>query len=84
MTIVVDARCKDCDETYEYRGPSYQSPGVCPHCGSDDTKVVWLPGSFPHTDSAKDPYDYLDGPIPEPKKIKSFATDHRKGGKDTT
>ena len=82
--IVLDARCKDCDETYEYRGPSHLSPGTCPNCGSDDTKVVWLPGSTPHTSRVKDPYDYLHGPIPDPKPIKSFAKDHRKGGKDTT
>lgn len=81
--IVLDARCKDCDHTYEYRGPSYQSPGSCPECGSDDTKVVWLQ-TTPSIDRAKDPYDYLNGPIPDPKPIKSFANDRRKGGKDTT
>ena len=82
--IVLDARCKDCGTDYEYRGQSYLAPGSCPECGSDDTKVVWLSGSFPHTDSAKDPYDYLDGPIPDARPIKSFANDRRKGGKDTT
>ena len=81
---VYDARCKQCDATYEYRGPSYQAPGSCPECGSDDTKIIWLPGSFPNTDRAGDPYDMLDGHIPDPKPIKSFANDKRKGGKDTT
>jgi hypothetical protein len=32
----------------------------------------------------KKPYDLLDGPIPGAKRIKSFANDRRKGGKDTT
>lgn len=80
---VWDARCKDCNETYEYRGPSFKAPGSCTHCGSDDTKIVWLRG-FPSVDRAKDPYDLLNGPIPDGKPIKSFANDKRKGGKDTT
>ena len=80
---VYDARCNECQHTYEYRGPSYQAPGLCENCGSDDTRIVWL-GGFPSVDKAKDPYDYLDGPIPDSKPIKSFANDKRKGGKDTT
>lgn len=80
---VYDARCNKCDKTYEYRGPSHQAPGQCEHCGSDDTRIVWLSG-FPSVDRAKDPYDYLNGRIPDSKPIKSFANDRRKGGKDTT
>ena len=80
---VWDARCKECNTNYEFRGPSYQAPGECPQCGSDDTKIVWVSG-FPSVDRAKDPYDYLHGPIPSSRKIKSFANDKRKGGKDTT
>ena len=80
---VWDARCNVCGTDYEFRGPSYKSPGECIACGSDDTRIVWLHG-FPSVDRAKDPYDYLDGHIPDPKPIKSFANDKRKGGKDTT
>lgn len=79
-----DARCNDCGETYEWSGPSYLAPGKCTHCGSDDTRIVWLPGGTPSIDRAKDPYDLLDGRIPDSKPIKSFANDRRKGGKDTT
>ena len=78
-----DGRCKECNHTYEWRGPSYLAPGECPACGSDDTKIVWL-GQTPSIDRAKDPYEYLDGRIPESKPIKSFSNDKRKGGKDTT
>lgn len=80
---VYDARCNECGYEYEYRGPSYLAPGSCDTCGSDDCKIVWL-GQTPSIDRAKDPYDYLDGRIPESKPIKSFANDRRKGGKDTT
>jgi len=81
---VYDAKCNKCEHVYEYRGPSHQAPGTCTACGSDDTRIVWLSGSFPNTDTAKDPYDYLHGRIPDSKPIKSFANDRRRGGKDTT
>lgn len=84
MMGVWDCRCNECGNDYEFRGPSYRSPGSCDVCGSDDTRIVWTRGSFPSIDTAKDPYDYLDGPIPDSKPIKSFANDRRKGGKDTT
>ena len=80
-----DFRCEKCASTFEERMPYEQlksHPPECPECGSNFTKQVWL--TAPRSDRAKDPYDYLDGPIPSPKKVKSFANDRRKGGKDTT
>jgi hypothetical protein len=54
-----DAKCKKCNEYYEWEGKSYQAPGTCPHCGSDDTKIVWL--SMPNTGYDTDPYKMLEG-----------------------
>jgi putative FmdB family regulatory protein len=80
-----DFRCEACSHEFEYRmkyeelkhyGPE------CPACGSHFTKHVWLAG--PSVDKAKDPFDLLDGPIPDSKPIRSYANDRRKGGKDTT
>lgn len=77
-----DGRCNDCGTDYEWEGPSYQAPGVCTECGSDNTRIVWL--KAPHSTRVKSPYDLLDGHIPDSRPIKSFANDRRKGGKDTT
>ena len=62
-----DARCNDCGTTYEWEGPSHKAPGICTHCSSDNTRIVWL--KFPHSERSKDPYDMLDGPIPDSKRI---------------
>lgn len=81
-----DFRCNKCkhefEETLAYHQLTSEGPPECPECGSYFTKRVWL--KAPNSDKAKDPYDYLDGPIPDSKTIKSFANDKRKGGKDTT
>jgi hypothetical protein len=77
-----DAKCNECGTYYEWEGPSHLAPGTCTACDSDHTRIVWL--TMPKVDRAKDPYDYLDGRIPDPKPIKSFANDRRKSGKDTT
>ncbi len=63
-----DKRCKDCDNTFEYEG-RHSEVAECPRCGSKHTSTVWLAASFPATERAKDPYDYLDGPIPDSKRI---------------
>ena len=77
-----DARCKNCmNEFEEFR--HWSAPvGPCPECKSESTFTVWKSVSI--LDKAKDPYDHINGPIPSPKKVKSFANDRRKGGKDTT
>ena len=75
-----DCRCNKCRNEFEYMGPSHTAPGPCIKCNSDDTRIIWK--TVPILDKAKDPYDYLDGPIPDSKPIKSFANDRRKGGKD--
>jgi len=79
---IYDARCNNCNDTFEYRAKPGATAPCCSSCGSLDTKRIWK--SVPILDKAKDPYDLLDGHIPQSTPIKSFATDHRKGGKDTT
>lgn len=70
MMMLYDFRCEKCNNTWEDRvSPDvakHQAP-ECPVCGSNFTKQVWL--TAPILDKAKDPYDYLDGPIPDSKKI---------------
>jgi hypothetical protein len=79
---IYDERCTDdsCGHEQEVRR-SYDADSPCERCGGS-TRVFWK--SVPHTSSACDPYDYLDGHIPASRPIKSFANDRRKGGKDTT
>ena len=78
-----DFKCRDCNHIWEVRQSSEAEPPPCPECTKRNVHIYWGRG-FPSIDKAKDPYDYLDGRIPDPKPIKSFANDHRKGGKDTT
>jgi hypothetical protein len=55
---------------------------ACPECGQATTTL--MPQMKHH--KAKDPFDMINGHagIPDSKKIKSYANDRRKGGKDTT
>lgn len=76
-----DLRCKTCHHEWE-AFKAYADPAVCPECKSETTLTL-MPLMRP-LEKAKDPYDYLHGAIPSPKKVKSFAHDRRKGGKDTT
>lgn len=76
-----DCKCGQCGEVWEERKPYSEPAGECPKCGSYDTRTL-LGSSVLR--KAKDPYDYLDGRIPDSKPIKSFANDRRRGGKDTT
>lgn len=65
-----DFRCEYCSHTFEHRckyDELKKYPPECPECASHFTKQVWL--SVPSSDRAKDPYDYLDGPIPSSKRI---------------
>ena len=80
-----DIKCEKCEHIFEARIASAKFSAhlpECPECTSNFTKIVWL--TMPSIDRAKDPYDYLDGPIPSSRKVKSFANDKRVGGKDTT
>ena len=78
-----DCKCGACGHIWEEM-KSYNTPACCcPECGSADTKTL-MPLMKHHNLNTKDPYDYLNGPIPDPKPIKSFANDRREGGKDTT
>lgn len=81
-----DFVCEKCEHVYEdtisYEQLKSHNIPECPECGSHFTKQVWL--TAPNSDKAKDPFDMLDGYRPPGKKVKSFANDRRKGGKDTT
>lgn len=81
MILVFDAVCESCGLRWEEEGPYTDPACPCPECGSGFTKKILSKVNTPLT---KDPYDYLDGRIPDSKPIKSFAHDRRKGGKDTT
>ena len=70
MNVLYDWRCDTCDHVWEQRWPNKTADNdlpECPECGSHFTKKVWT--SVPILEKAKDPYDYLDGPIPDPKRI---------------
>ena len=78
---IFDIKCDKCGHIWESIQKYKDPPPDCSECGSSFTKVI-LSGFKNY--KAKDPYDALHRPIPSSKPIKSFATDHRKGGKDTT
>lgn len=74
-----DIRCKICEATTEVR-KKFNDPYPCPRCGGDTRTLLT---TFQKGIKAKDPYDYLDNRPPDPKKVKSFANDRRRGGKNT-
>lgn len=76
-----DCKCGQCGEVWEERKAFTDPAGECPKCGSYDTRT--LLGGSKVLQKAKDPYEYLNGPIPSSKPIKSFANDRRRGGKNT-
>ena len=76
-----DARCNTCEHEFEERRKNTEPVSECPRCGGE-ASTIWLRVSI--LDKAKDPYDLISsGTIPDAKPIKSFAKDHRKGGKNT-
>lgn len=75
---VFDVRCDKCGTIWEER-KSFSGPTKeCAVCGSNfaTTLMPFIKGY-----KAKDPYDTI--PSISSKKIKSFANDRRKGGKNT-
>lgn len=78
-----DVRCEDCQHREEV-SKAFHDPATCPECGSGNTKTL-MP-AVKGIDRAKDPFDQIGmgQKVPDPKSIKSFAHDRRKGGKDTT
>ena len=64
--LFFDIKCDGCGNLWtEYLSP-LDNGGMCPSCGSAMTHK--MPGGLKHF-KAKDPYDYLDKPMPDPKKI---------------
>jgi putative FmdB family regulatory protein len=76
-----DARCTKCEHEFEESRRWDEGVSSCPVCHSV-ARTIWK--RVPILDKAKDPYDLIEcGTVPDPKPIKSFAKDHRKGGKNT-
>ncbi len=59
---------------------AYAAKAECSQCGGEC--ITLMPNVLGIHGFGKQPYDYLDGPVPDSKPIKSFAHDRRKGGKD--
>ncbi|MBT8450109.1 MAG: hypothetical protein KJO69_10490 [Gammaproteobacteria bacterium] len=80
---VFDVRCDRCGNTFEEHKEFKDPEPDCPRCGSSFTRTI-LSG-FQTKIRAKDPYEYIDGYVPDPKQksVKSFANDRRRGGKNT-
>lgn len=78
-----DVRCNQCDHEWE-AFKAYAEEAECPKCHSMDSKTL-MPMTQSHR-KAKDPFDLIGmgQKIPDARKVKSFANDRRKGGKDTT
>lgn len=80
MNPLFDIRCRVCDHTTEVR-KRFHEAYACPRCGGE-TKTLLT--AFKSIDKAKDPFDLISTGSPPPSKpIKSFATDKRRGGKNT-
>ena len=75
-----DVRCERCDHVWEEHKEFSDPDPECPQCGSNFTHTMRSLGQL--FVKAKDPYDYINGRIPDAKPIKSFAKDYRRGGKD--
>ena len=73
-----DVKCNVCDLVIEVT-KDFHATLACEVCGNE--MLTLMPGVKGIHGFGKQPYDYLDGPVPEPKKIKSFANDRRKGGR---
>jgi len=75
-----DKRCRDCGYESEERRRWDDPVSQCDHCGGECDTIY---KTYPNYTRVKDPYDMLHGSIPDPKPIKSFAKDRRRGGKNT-
>ena len=81
MPPLFDIKCQnpECNHRAEvYK--TFDAPEECSLCGHDT--VTLMPTVKGVHGFGKQPYDYLDGPVPDSKPIKSFSRDRRKGGKN--
>lgn len=83
MKPLFDVKCDTCGHIFEERKQYKDPASCCPECGSAYTRTL-LTGFKSFRD--KDPYDMLNDTKLQRtgKKIRSFANDRRRGGKDTT
>lgn len=79
---VFDVRCEKCDVVVEV-SKAYDEEHLCTVC-STPTKTLMPRMKGPSWRVEQDPFDAVDKgmQLPDGKKIKSFANDRRKGGKD--
>jgi len=75
-----DVKCNECEKVEEVF-KRFDAEWTCSECGGECTTLY---PAVKGITRAKQPYDYLDSGPPRSKRIKSFANDRRKGGKDTT
>ena len=76
---IFDIRCQECLHQAEVF-KAFDTPAECSQCGGKT--ITLMPSVSGIHGFGKQPYDYLDDPVPDAKPIKSFAHDRRKGGKD--
>lgn len=80
---IYENQCVKCGHKWEVLQPFAAEPPACPECKAEGTKRLISAPKGVHG-GEYNPYDALDRVVPDPKPIKSFANDRRKGGKDTT
>ena len=65
-----DFRCEKCEHTWEDVVPASEAKQYapeCPECNSNFTKMIWT--KAPSSTREYNPYDALDRPIPDGKRI---------------
>jgi len=79
---VFDVRCEKCDEVTEV-SKAFDALVPCPVCAHPVTKTLMPQMCGVSWRDNSNPFDDVDKgmSLPDPKKIKSFANDRRKGGK---
>ena len=77
-----DVRCMDCQHEWEV-SKAYDEAAICPECRSTITRTLL---GATKVNLNRLPMDdiHKSMSLPGAKKIRSFANDKRKGGKDTT
>jgi putative FmdB family regulatory protein len=80
---IYEYQCPKCNQLWDVLCRFEDQPPSCPSCGNPKTTRKISPPKGIHGGDYN-PFDALSRSIPDGKRIKSFANDRRKGGKDTT
>lgn len=80
MKPLFDVQCNNCGHVWEER-KRFDDPARCPKCN-----MIWTTTMMPlmKHKKAKSVDDMLHDRPPDPKPVKSFAHDRRRGGRDTS